>query len=36
MHDTWTRGRGYRDACSGTWDAGTRDEGRGNVTEAGT
>ena len=22
-----TRGRGHRDACVGTWDLGTRDEG---------
>ena len=24
---TGTRGRGHRDACVGTWDLGTRDEG---------
>ena len=24
---TGTRGRGHRDACVGTWDVGTRDEG---------
>ena len=24
---TGTRGRGLRDACVGTWDLGTRDEG---------
>ena len=24
---TGTRGRGQRDACVGTWDLGTRDEG---------
>ena len=24
-------GRGRRDACSGTWDVGTRDVGRGDV-----
>ena len=24
---TGTRGRGHRDACVGTWDFGTRDEG---------
>ena len=35
---TETRGRGHRDACVGTWDLGTQDEGlrtssmgRGNV-----
>ena len=24
---TGTRGQGHRDACVGTWDVGTRDEG---------
>ena len=24
---TETRGQGHRDACMGTWDVGTRDEG---------
>ena len=24
---TGTKGRGHRDACVGTWDLGTRDEG---------
>ena len=24
---TGTRGRGHRDACVGTWDLGTRDDG---------
>ena len=28
---TGTRGRGHRDACVGTWDLGTRDEGLGDV-----
>ena len=28
---TRTRGRGHRDACVGTWDLGTRDEGLGDV-----
>ena len=28
---TGTRGRGHWDACVGTWDLGTRDEGRGDV-----
>ena len=26
---TGTRGQGHRDACVGTWDVGTRDEGLG-------
>ena len=29
---TGTRGRGRRDESSGTWDAGTRDVGNGDVT----
>ena len=29
---TGTRGQGRRDASSGTWDAGVRDVGRGEVT----
>ena len=28
---TGTRGRGHRNACVGTWDLGTRDEGFGDV-----
>ena len=28
---TGTRGRGHRDACVGTWDLGTRDEGLENI-----
>ena len=28
---TGTRGRGHGDACVGTWDLGTRDEGLGDV-----
>ena len=37
---TGTRGRGHRDACVGTWDLGTRDEGLedikcGTVTRGG-
>ena len=28
---TRTRGRGHRDACVGTWDLGTRDEGLENI-----
>ena len=28
---TGTRGRGHRDACVGTWDLRTRDEGLGDV-----
>ena len=28
---TGTRGRGLRDACVGTWDLGTRDEGLENI-----
>ena len=29
---TGTRGWGHRDACVGTWDLGTRDEGLENIT----
>ena len=28
---TGTRGRGREDACVGTWDLGTRDEGLGDI-----
>ena len=28
---TGTRGRGHQDACVGTWDLGTRDEGLGDI-----
>ena len=28
---TRTRGRGQRDSCVGTWDLGTRGEGRGDI-----
>ena len=28
---TGTRGRGHWNACVGTWDLGTRDEGLGDV-----
>ena len=28
---TGTRGRGHWDACVGTWDLGTRGEGRGDI-----
>ena len=28
---TGTRGQGHWDACVGTWDLGTRGEGRGDV-----
>ena len=28
---TGTRGRGHWDACVGTWDSGTRDEGLGDI-----
>ena len=32
LHLKVGRGRGGRDASSGTWDAGTRDVGSGDVT----
>ena len=28
---TGTRGQGHWDACVGTWDLGTRGEGRGDI-----
>ena len=35
---TGTRGQGHRDACVGTWDVGTRDEGLEDIMvwDAGT